>query len=818
MESTKPKVFIVSFLILSVVISSFTMILSELLSGEKNSSSNSADSNSAVEKDLATASSGGVFAEALPRPLSRWSNTINAMAQDSSGDSIVSNPNNMTEQFMARYANVVKDGNPDGPVPEDGTDNTLLALPTEDKTAQLIAQVTSGTSTLPIILPTVYKNINTIDKPTTEDGNQYLGQVLGILDSTLGSQDFKNSLDTQNPDISLITAGDLMSQQALLKVKELRVPKPYLSFHQSLLKYLDIQSQLTEAASRHSDDPLRAILAIQSAQKLTALAANDLKNETDNIKNINTKDWVGNRDNKWLSLVKIPTAQAFAWPAWDIINGPFHIVNSISNTKGFWDSIAKFILDGIVQAFIDQLITQFQNQTVAWIQGGGKPKFVTNWQQFLEDTADKAVGQALYKLDKSLCSNFGPLVTFYFQKVPTNGTAATCTLTQVGKNLEKFAKDFTKGGWISYREVTQPNGNFFGAMIMAHDDLVAQENKATGAATHELAAGAGFKGVKVCTHYISNTAGDTVSENCQDPKWLATASDTDKEMCAAYEGTNQKICDAEQNMTPGGSVAHAMFGAADYKIGRVIQAKGLASLVSALIDAAISRVIKEGLANLTGLFNNKPNTANATVHYDKYGYSTGPDQPYLNDDQTLAQDVATSSRSISQNVNVASTTANQVQNNIIYEQAPTALNNLELTKTNLQNWLDGYPGVVSKLDDTVSACSPLGATGNSAAAGYASDAAKNVNKLSDQKPKVEKQLTSVNTASGAITALGDNPNPQDVSQALNDQGINSTEELQAETDSQLKTLKGYPDWADAATGYCLNPTSTPPFPPNVIAP
>ena len=90
-----------------------------------------------------------------------------------------------------------------------------------------------------------------------------------------------------------------------------------------------------------------------------------------------------------------------------------------------------------------QLLDMMVDQIVAYIQGGGTPKFITDWPGFFRDAVDQAGGKFLQKIKLSqLCSPFKPLLSAAFIPIPTFTERTSCTLSQVGVNIDVFLKDF----------------------------------------------------------------------------------------------------------------------------------------------------------------------------------------------------------------------------------------------------------------------------------------------------------------------------------------------------------------------------------------
>ncbi|MEK7129357.1 MAG: hypothetical protein AAB858_03320, partial [Patescibacteria group bacterium] len=63
-------------------------------------------------------------------------------------------------------------------------------------------------------------------------------------------------------------------------------------------------------------------------------------------------------------------------------------------SKWTWEKVYDYLLDKLWPALRDMVAKRIMdyivNETVKWIQGGGKPKFIGNWEGFVKDVGDIA--------------------------------------------------------------------------------------------------------------------------------------------------------------------------------------------------------------------------------------------------------------------------------------------------------------------------------------------------------------------------------------------------------------------------------------------
>ena len=230
------------------------------------------------------------------------------------------------------------------------------------------------------------------------------------------------------------------------------------------------------------------------------------------------------------------------------------------------DSVAKIILDWIV------------DQTVEWIQGGGEPKFVTNWGTFASDAFNAGVGEVINDSNFAfLCSPFRLQVNLSLTQ-QTFPQRIECTLDQIVENIDDFYNDFSKGGWLAYNEMWQPQNNYYGQLFMFHDEALMKGAAAKEAALNEAQAGQGFTSDKECLGIVFDQEKE---QGPPPPGWVR------------YD--KNKYCEPQyiRVITPANTVAALMAKAvtsdSDW-------AANIHDWMAALINAVVNRIVKEGVA------------------------------------------------------------------------------------------------------------------------------------------------------------------------------------------------------------------------------
>jgi len=280
----------------------------------------------------------------------------------------------------------------------------------------------------------------------------------------------------------------------------------------------------------------------------------------------------------------------FTVPVFDVVQ--YSQIRAVETAKAAKDT-ASNILQALVKLLLEmlrkRLLDMLVDQIVNWIQNGGTPQFVSNWQGFLKDAFGAAVGDVILQTNLAfLCSPFKLQIQLSLLPVQRFSQQIQCTLDDIVRNVEDFYQDFRNGGWIAYNEAWQPQNNYYGVMLMAHDEMLRRGAAAAEAARNEALAGKGFLSVKRC-----KGGGYTAEELGQ--MWETGTTGYQKD----YKG---KYCLPEQmeNITPGAVVGEMTSKAVGSDIDYLLSAKELEQYVAAIVNAVIYRVIKEGVGLIKG--------------------------------------------------------------------------------------------------------------------------------------------------------------------------------------------------------------------------
>jgi len=258
--------------------------------------------------------------------------------------------------------------------------------------------------------------------------------------------------------------------------------------------------------------------------------------------------------------------------------------NAAANVAGKVQQFLEWAFKMATELLKKQLLDMMVDQIVNWIQGGGEPKFITDWSGFFKDAADQAGGKFIQKLGlASLCSPIKPLLSASFIPI-TPFTTLSCTFSEIGVNIDNFLNDFRQGKWIAWREmVLKPQNNIYGAYILAWDQYEFEKAAAVKASESEAKAGQGFLSVKRCvqSHLEYHSEVDPDGNTMQVPT---------------------TICDKEEIVTPGFVAGELVAKAVGSDIDFIVNSQDLTAYVAAIANALLNRMFSEGVGLLGAAF------------------------------------------------------------------------------------------------------------------------------------------------------------------------------------------------------------------------
>ncbi len=185
----------------------------------------------------------------------------------------------------------------------------------------------------------------------------------------------------------------------------------------------------------------------------------------------------------------------------------------------------KWIYDKFGKVYIEQLrkqmLRQFQNDMVNWIQNGGRPRFVENFLKNLGLANDRAIGQATFDLFSAkgvnICSPFKASLQILVTAPKTPEAidlGVSCTLDQIRENfnldegLRNFGESFVGGvldkesGWRTWFKLHEANNTLPGTYLRSKSFVSANVAKQVEGNRAEITAGGGFLDQKLCVRAV----------------------------------------------------------------------------------------------------------------------------------------------------------------------------------------------------------------------------------------------------------------------------------------------------------------------------
>jgi len=174
----------------------------------------------------------------------------------------------------------------------------------------------------------------------------------------------------------------------------------------------------------------------------------------------------------------------------DIVFDPAVLAKIVLQTAKEWAIHELEKMDTVLRDIaVRRMVKIVTNQTIEWIQGGGEPQFVSNWEDYLNQAYNKGGGEALEEIPASyICPEFRDElqqrlgITFSDNPLPSDGWVESlkCTL---GENNYSF---------------TEPQNNLYGAYTLILNQVVYRGGSRAQAAQNEAIAGKGYTSPKKC--------------------------------------------------------------------------------------------------------------------------------------------------------------------------------------------------------------------------------------------------------------------------------------------------------------------------------
>lgn len=265
------------------------------------------------------------------------------------------------------------------------------------------------------------------------------------------------------------------------------------------------------------------------------------------------------------------------------------VINAISaataGTLGqkLYEWAQEFVLETLKKRALDLMVDQIVN----WIQGEGDPKFVTDWQDFLKEAGDVALGDLAVRVaGAGICEPFRQNILDsltvpdpeQFSDGSLYGSSITCTLDEIVDNIEGFYEDFDVGGLAAYEASWAVENNPLAVSIITESIKYQTILEANSTAKLEATTGGGYLSTKTCFENPDSDGPDL---------------DGDK-----VKGDVASTC---RITTPGATIGDLVGKAVGADIDYIVNAEQLAAYMAAIADALWNRLVEGGVSGLAGL-------------------------------------------------------------------------------------------------------------------------------------------------------------------------------------------------------------------------
>ncbi len=591
MNSINTQKLISSFLILSIAVSSSVLIFAT------NGASNEVQAEKvAITNELPSSA----FADESIRQIAGFSTYNTLAAKDGKVQ------DNLTDYFAEKMLGQLAEDNSSGLINTNGKGVSFeipdmdsgLGYFLKDPAVTLVASVNPA-------------DIKTRKENTPADIQKYFEEMMPIVETA--SKDFNDRLEFYSE--TAVTAAsfsslDFILSNELAKLYNVKVPTEVAEYHSAIIKTLKTRGGLTGL----NNDPLRSYFY---AQNLETMASIENKIMSDATGNLNKKlSLLFPKNGSSLFAKYIGVNQAMAW----VDTGALvqRIADAITQNAQLFKTIWKYAQDLAINILKDVLIKKLVQQTINWANNGfnGKPQYVENFGRVINDTLKSAENRVLSDMMKIItgdgsCPRLVPAIKIAFGGDTSispgiSDSSYSCTVDQLGANLEDFKKSFSNGGWITLNRVlTTPQGSFLGSSIDIADRISDEQDKKIEDKKQDIQSGNGFLSMKKCKTPETLTAAQGAGQ-------FETVEDAKKNLGDKFiSATCATRCQTVtwcpkgdwETTTPGAIASKATTDALSQSpIASLVNIEDLGALASALVNAAITKLVglaQEGVAGLT---------------------------------------------------------------------------------------------------------------------------------------------------------------------------------------------------------------------------
>ncbi|MDP3947346.1 MAG: hypothetical protein Q8Q41_01490, partial [bacterium] len=481
---------------------------------------------------------------------------------------------NQTELLAQSLAKEIIKRNPNGP--ELVNDSSAITIPTEEALNRIIDERAAQFDPKQLLAVVRDEDIKIVAGRSAPALERYLDKSLvGVEDALQKLALPKNGFSEEDVKKLAAAYGEIAERLAALSVPEDLAP-----FHKKELELFLTQKNFLDAVLGYAEDPLGTIVVAKYGDFYVQQTERNLLDLEDELKKFSDEKLSLYSPDEAKSIAEriflIERAYAVV-PTMDLKAILAIIKSMVANIMEWVRDAARWAADKAwimaVEALKKRLLDMLVDQIVQWVQGGGSPKFITDWQGFLRDAFNAGVGDVVKQLGLGfLCSPFNLQVKLALSPIPKFSQRASCTLDKIVSNIQNFYKDFRNGGWIAYQTQWQPAGNYYGSVLMAYDEAITEGMLRKEAAKNQGIADQGFLSTKRCVQRAYDEMDRPTGE------------------CLKYEIT-----------TPGKTIGDTLSKAIGSDIDYIVNSRDLSAYIAAIANAIINRLVREGVSGVAAL-------------------------------------------------------------------------------------------------------------------------------------------------------------------------------------------------------------------------
>lgn len=551
------------------------------------------------------------------------------------------NPSNLTDALAGAFMNGVAAANPSGPQTDD-SGNPAIASPD----TQAIAMAMASTTALNDLnvpdwnIEAESQAIKTTNDATSGSVSQYSNALNDIVSSHFIDTGIVAMVNAQNEDPAKAPYIRSQIAGALGDTLGLSVPAPLVNLQKSMVKVLVYEKNILALLNNVNNDPVKTSLILSDEENNYNTAVQDLSKQMQNAATV-----------QGFSFGITPSGASGhngAVALFDAVTGikTAHAQWLTFDASSFGEWLLKFAKDIALQILKNTLMALIQKKVLAWVQGSGAPRFITNWATTFVNAYTQSALSAINSQMACVYPAFVPqlrLTLTAFYKPASNNVCANTFQAALGANtFQQFYNNFANGGWVAFGASMLPSGNYYDGLAFQAQvvDQTAQNQKQ--AAIQKATANNGLKGDEVCADG-SNPNGDAaqcsaadgsndynVDPDCGTGKWdpaSATCIDSngdhvtpDNWGCAAgdrvvVEPNGGQCADGSEPTvtTPGTFTGLGVNSALDSSPKLVAAANDIVGLLNALASSLLSSLANTAINAATTAVNSGLNGGIASV-------------------------------------------------------------------------------------------------------------------------------------------------------------------------------------------------------------